>query len=600
MVIDDLFSKQDASRGETKQVVPSSRNLFQIAAPIDRLAAFVGEIPIFVPLVSVFLAPFRHDMAVAQLASSQLEMFYSIGGMIGVVLGCWLTYQTLSIYFFGATPGKYFVGLRVVSIEDGQKPSLTMSFLRAISLCIEFLLCGFPWLASLSHPDRRVLHDRMSDTYVQVLDPHKASGAPLLIELQLARNMRAPGWALLSVLMAFVITHFNSEKREVAIVADLEKTEQLCPAVSEAMKLWVSDLNEHPSRIAAALALYESEKIDENCLEKEAHFSLWRGLDKDMGYLAQALAHSDDEKASEHYLARVCETRADGDACRLAQELKISNEETIRKPASTDSMNTDFMRLHAIRFLHDQHQPEKALQLVEESSNSQNFYEFLTLERLKILWETDRNLEARAVFQASRAHLDQVSKIQISSWMCSAEIVSGCGNDAKKICRQFANDFDKISSGLESEPVELSYIRAQKCIDPLEMDYVNIDKKLTSERARQYLEALELVADRKMSEAKKILKPMSEQTSSDEFQAQALADLVSLTNSKSELEGFYEEFLIKKNHLSEPQFAFSLMNRYLKLGEASKSRQVAKELLEYFPLKASLSLKKRKISDVQL
>ena len=81
------------------------------------------------------------------------------------------------------------------------------------------------------------------------------------------------------------------------------------------------------------------------------------------------------------------------------------------------------------------------------------------------------------------------------------------------------------------------------------------------------------------------------------FQAQALADLVELTLSKGELEGFYEEFLIKKNHLSNPQFAFSLMNRYIKVGDFEKSQRMAKELLEYFPLKVSLNGKKRKTAD---
>ncbi len=600
MVIDDIFSKKDPSQNEALTVVEQRSKLNQIASPIDRLAAFVGEIPIFVPLVSVFLAPFRHDIAVAQLASSQLEMYYSIGAMIGTAFAVWLVYQSLFIYFMGATPGKYFVGLRVVSVLSGQKPNLTMSVLRSLSLTFEFLMCGFPWLACLSHPDRRVLHDRVSDTYVRVLDPRKACGAPLLIEFQLARHLRAPGWALLSVLLAFLITHFNSEKRQIAVMAELEKSEQLCPAVSDALKIWKSDLNENPSRIEAALALFQAEKIDENCLEKEAHFSLWRNQDKDMGYLAQALAHSDDESVSEHYFARVCQTRADGDACSFAKELTTQVEENIRKPASPEAVSTDFMRLHLIRLLHDHRQPENALRLVEESSNTQNFSEFLTLERLKILWESDRNLEARAVYQAARAQLDPVAKIQVSSWMCSAEIVNGCGNEAKKICGQFAADFDKISSGIESELVELSYIRAQKCLAPIELDYVTVDEKLSSERAHQYLEALEFVADRKISEAKKILKPLSEQTSSDEFQAQALADLVELSLSKAELEGFYEEFLIKKNHLSDPQFAFSLMNRYLKLGEFEKSKRVAKELHEYFPLKTSLNMKKRKIVDSEL
>ena len=62
MVIEDVFAPQKKSQSKKSG---SDVQLSQIAAPIDRLAAFVGEMPVFVPLLSVFLAPFRHDSCCA-------------------------------------------------------------------------------------------------------------------------------------------------------------------------------------------------------------------------------------------------------------------------------------------------------------------------------------------------------------------------------------------------------------------------------------------------------------------------------------------------------------------------------------------------------
>src|SRR5258708_28428318 len=97
-----------------------------------------------------------------------------------------------------------------------------------------------------------------------------------------------------------------------------------------------------------------------------------------------------------------------------------------------------------------------------------------------------------------------------------------------------------------------------------------MDKKLTSERAHDYLNALELVNDRKITKAKEIFKQIAHQADSDDFQAQANADLVELASTKLELEKYYDEFQQKKNHSGEPQFAFGLIKKYHSMGDLDR------------------------------
>lgn len=78
---------------------------------------------------------------------------------------CRVFYETLFIAAFGATPGKYLLGLRVVGPE-GER----VGFLAAALRCFGRLLCEFAfylgYLPILFRGDRRGLHDLLSGTWV--------------------------------------------------------------------------------------------------------------------------------------------------------------------------------------------------------------------------------------------------------------------------------------------------------------------------------------------------------------------------------------------------------------------------------------------------
>lgn len=87
-----------------------------------------------------------------------LHHWYSI---IFVVL-----YFGLSTYLGnGKTPGKWLVGIRVVSLAH-ERMSLWHSFERALGYGASALEFGFGFIQYFIHPNRRTVHDRIAETIV--------------------------------------------------------------------------------------------------------------------------------------------------------------------------------------------------------------------------------------------------------------------------------------------------------------------------------------------------------------------------------------------------------------------------------------------------
>ena len=87
-----------------------------------------------------------------------LHHWYSI---IFVVL-----YFGLSTYLGnGKTPGKWLVGIRVVSLAH-ERISLWHSFERALGYGASALEFGFGFIQYFIHPNRRTVHDRIAETVV--------------------------------------------------------------------------------------------------------------------------------------------------------------------------------------------------------------------------------------------------------------------------------------------------------------------------------------------------------------------------------------------------------------------------------------------------
>jgi uncharacterized RDD family membrane protein YckC len=131
-----------------------------------RAIAFVIDFFIaFVLFVAVFIlgARLTSSLGLLKIETSvnlefDLHHWYSI---LFVVL-----YFGLSTYLGnGKTPGKWLVGIRVVSLAH-ERMSLWHSFERALGYGASALEFGFGFIQYFIHPNRRTVHDRIAETIV--------------------------------------------------------------------------------------------------------------------------------------------------------------------------------------------------------------------------------------------------------------------------------------------------------------------------------------------------------------------------------------------------------------------------------------------------
>jgi uncharacterized RDD family membrane protein YckC len=147
-----------------------------IAPVIRRMAAFVLDLflvaliwfPIFVTIALVYMPDWcvQYTLIAFQspLDSSNLPLYgEAVGQLILDVL--------LALYFsgflaaHGQTPGKAILRLRVVD-QNGEKPALVKSVLRALALIFSMTFLFLPLTYAFFNPQRRALHDYIAGTYV--------------------------------------------------------------------------------------------------------------------------------------------------------------------------------------------------------------------------------------------------------------------------------------------------------------------------------------------------------------------------------------------------------------------------------------------------
>src|SRR5690242_17083202 len=113
MVLDDLYRSLKNLAPKAANV-PTANEVPGLAAPIDRLAAVIIDLFLVLgPVILLVVAPFRRRIFEAVLLDETQMAFYQGICATFIVIALILTYQTLCHSFFGATLGKFFLGLRV-------------------------------------------------------------------------------------------------------------------------------------------------------------------------------------------------------------------------------------------------------------------------------------------------------------------------------------------------------------------------------------------------------------------------------------------------------------------------------------------------------
>lgn len=131
-------------------LAPISKRLFAFA--IDEILVSVLFIFIYIESVG-----FSEDME---------KNIQTINSMVIYVMSLKIIYQSFFVWMYGATLGKIFVKIRVISIQDVENPSLLPAFVRSVVRLVSesIFYLGFIW--AMLNPKRESWHDKAAQTLV--------------------------------------------------------------------------------------------------------------------------------------------------------------------------------------------------------------------------------------------------------------------------------------------------------------------------------------------------------------------------------------------------------------------------------------------------
>lgn len=130
-------------------------------APLQKrtLAYFIDEI-----LVSVLFALIYLDQLPENISTE--ETITIINSLFMYVVLLKVAYQTFFVWMYGATIGRIFLKIRVISTVDLENPSFLWSLSRASFRIISESLFYLGFLWAVLNPKRETWHDKVANTLV--------------------------------------------------------------------------------------------------------------------------------------------------------------------------------------------------------------------------------------------------------------------------------------------------------------------------------------------------------------------------------------------------------------------------------------------------
>lgn len=369
MVFPDLSAPEARPQQKQNQSVP-------IASVADRLLALVLDFLILSPVISLLVAGLVRQTKTHFLlnASSQEGLVAALLVFIAAVFLTTLL-QALFLYFWQATPGQFFMQMRVVSYpQSKERLSINQCLLRALFWCGGFVAFAIPYLEILSHPLRRAFHERASDTLVTTLKRNFDEG-PYPLESRFIASWLRMGFLFMVLfgVIGFFKTYHGLTRGLYRVKEDSNPF--LCKEMKDV------DLTGR-ARLDAALSLFLLNDISLECLEKESEASLWGDPvnSQDLAYLAKFMA-SDGEKQRE-YLNKVC-VEATSAPCQIAQYLD--------QGGVTKSLNMTGSSLLTARFLESEERFAEqdyagSLKIIEELQKEPVLKRSLEKRYIRSIW----------------------------------------------------------------------------------------------------------------------------------------------------------------------------------------------------------------------
>ena len=415
MVFSDLTTPGQNFKSKDKDVE------LRIAPVSDRFLAFVFDLLIFFPVLSLTLAPLFKKVELLYYQSPTSTEFFVIGGIIFVcslMILCF--YQMFFLKVFMATPGKMLFKMIVVDIL--KRPlTLQQILTRSVLWEIEFVLLLIPFSEILSHRHRRALHDRASETMVISLKKITDLG-PHPLEAHFVRNMLT-----IFVLSVFVWSLAITNKfYNMSLIGYFKKQElieskYLCDSVSEMV-------DNDDQRVDRAISFYLTDQISDECLLSEADFALWTmsESEKSWAYLAKAVVFGYDHEKSTQYLQKVCEVAPNQEPCAITEIID-------RNKVNSKFKSTSGKLLSALLYF-KQGDVVKAEDGFDSIANEKGIETFVQRHLTKLYWMQNNPKVTEGAYRVSSHLLGVEEKVELSTWLCNQQLEINCTTGENHYC----------------------------------------------------------------------------------------------------------------------------------------------------------------------
>lgn len=473
---------------------------FQIPPLADRLLAFVFDLVIFTPVFSFILANLFRKVELMYFVSPDSVEFLVLCGVSFVFVAILtILFQTLFLILMGATPGKYFFKIQIVSMPDPrERIRFTQAFLRSFLWVLEAICLCIPFLEVVSEPMRRPLHDRAAGTMAVTLKKVGDQG-PSLLESQFVRQILLVTSLGVFVWTIFFVGHFyklavRGEFRK----SELENDNYLCSSVT-------SSLKSQEVRMDKALALFLADEISEECLASEADFVLWTPNDteKSWAYLAKGLLKKYDTDRYQSYLEQACTIEENGPACEIAQYEADPSHHPLPVGTQTASILQVTQDFEKGRY---ENSEKGFLQLAQVSG----FESFAQQGLVKSFWAENKIERAKGAYQNVVHQMSSTQSLELSAWICHEELDHACNQQAVEACEDLKQQARTSKAAFHEPFAALALIREKECRQTGAVDYIQFHDLLEEKKdVLQFVRALAKDANTSEEERSRLLQDLA-------------------------------------------------------------------------------------------
>jgi uncharacterized RDD family membrane protein YckC len=544
-----------------------------LVSPVDHIAAAVADFILFVPLLTLVLAPLRKEILIAQIVNDMSGvLFLATGAVIITLLGL-VVYQTVFIALWEATPGKMILKMKVVSVFKPERVSWSVALLRSVCWCLGIVSFGLSWLGIFSDPRRRPFHDRLADTRVLISDERRFTKAPSPLEVATVAGIRSAVLVFTLICGVQLATSvFQRQDLSSSLWGAAEEESNLCEIVTVAQQNWMGEKN--PTRIDVALALHAADRLEDKCLEAEADQNFLQNRNLESSYLAKALVRQDDEKSFLKYKMKICDSYPKGTGCRLLTGLKTAEE------LDLDDKWPEYMKIWALRVSIEKKQYATALNFLSEPAPSLELAYYFASNRLKVLRDLNQNSRAQTEFSAAFNGLNREERIDLAKESCISETELGCSvehaSEHMGCDLLYSMALKNRPTPLDSLETSLALTRYASCAVEPRKPLAEL-KEILSPGVQAYAEALELKFQGKNLKAVENLKKIVSSADETSLSLEALSSLIE-QDPKSVRNAFLVWAEADEEQMGWRHLGWGLSQKLLSSGHALESLQVGLRL----------------------